>query len=750
MTDMLLNSAPGRTQSWRDAISRLLRRRRAVTPAPAPMPRVERLFVVIDRSVLDARVGEPATADVDAREGELAAQLRQTIGDRFFASAQQVGGVYQELRRVQPDAVRRWARLVERDRTDGLPVYDQPGRPLGRAYPWLQPCDATDDLLYRVRPQRFGFLPRWAKASLADRSLVQEIGEILAGWRESLADARFRQLAYASNLVVFQRVLACLWGWTFLAAAPHPARSTRLELELLAVVESDVSFLAPRLGDSYPNNHLLVDRFAAWFIAQVLPEFGGSDSDPDRDPLHQAWLDELDRQVYPDGTSFEHSLHYHELATDLVSAYRLLMRRAGRIPPQWISGRHSRMIDFQQAFTRTTQVQAVGDAVEDPVFPLDDEQCWTTSNHQPIRRFLDADGPPSRTLCEPAGVCERATWLTGTLCRRDPTLPDESAGMRRFPDGGYFVIENVLGPSAIFRSGPNPERRSTGGHCKADLLSLLVRLGEVPFVVEAGTFTYRAAQRVRGFAPRSYFMGPESHNGLAIPGVDPLGEVRADFRAHRIEVGAHTRWAVESEGLSWVEAVIQGGGPYDGHRRGIIAAGDRFLVVYDVPTPAVASTGAFYAFQLAPEVSPTLDPQRRVVRLEARDAALSICHAGAVLDPVILVGSADPTGGWVSPSYGELLPAPQLRYRLDSPAAAAFAIGSGVTAASVASTVDGGGAFSIRVQVGTQVHDLEIRSCEGSASDVGIPGDGPCRLVWRNADGARVVLESAAGAAEHG
>lgn len=743
MTDALPdpNADSGIRRFLRRQLARFARRWRRKSLPAAPSPSVGRLAAALDRTC-DPRARSTEATRTDAGDEALAVRYRQLIGDRFFASPVRLAQLHRELQRICPELVERWSRLVERDRGEGLPVYEQAGKPMGRGYPWAAPCDEISDLLHRVRPHRFGFLPRWAKASLAERQRVEEIGTILAGWRDSLRQPQARALAYASNLVVFQRVLACLWSWAFVAAGDPRARDTRVELELLAIVEADAAFLWPRLGDSYPNNHLLVDRFAAWFLERVTPEFLPLAPAARANAARDAWLRELDSQVYPDGTSFEHSLHYHEFATDLVSAYRLLSRRASLASPDWLAQRHSLMIDFQQALTSGAGAQAVGDAIEDPLFPLDDAHCWTSVNHEPIRRTLSGEAPADAAPAEGAQVCELATWLTGVVCaeRRDRSEP--KGGLQRFPDGGYFVLQGTSGLDAILRTGPNPDRRSTGGHCKADLLSVLVRRGETPFVVEAGTFTYRAARRTRGFPPRAHFLGPESHNGLAIPGVDPLGEVRADFRDHRVVVGARTRWAIERDGLAWIEAVICGGGPYEGHRRGVIAAGE-MLVVYDVPTAEAVSRGGFYAFQLSPQVSASVDPQARFVRLDGRTAALSIAHAGAVAAPVLLCGSTDPVAGWVSPRYGELLPAPQLRYAIDCAAMAAFVIASTPATATLVPDPSGAGAFELSVALGARRHRFEITSAPPGTS-----GDhAACRLAWVIDQEDPVVLEAPAIAA---
>jgi len=44
-------------------------------------------------------------------------------------------------------------------------------------------------------------------------------------------------------------------------------------------------------------------------------------------------------------------------------------------------------------------------------------------------------------------------------------------------------------------------------------------------------------------------------------GSDPLGDVRGDFRHHRLETGVRTSWIRERDGVVWIEGEITGGGP---------------------------------------------------------------------------------------------------------------------------------------------------------------------------------------------
>jgi hypothetical protein len=67
-----------------------------------------------------------------------------------------------------------------------------------------------------------------------------------------------------------------------------------------------------------------------------------------------------------------------------------------------------------------------------------------------------------------------------------------------------------------------------------------------------------------------------------------------------------------------------------------------------------------------------LSPGTEILDLGLSAVSLSgSCHHAVIaasdglMQPLVLNGSLDPIGGWVSPRYGEIRAAPQLRYRLD-------------------------------------------------------------------------------------
>jgi len=182
-------------------------------------------------------------------------------------------------------------------------------------------------MLFAVHPHRFAFLPPLALAAATGGLATTAITAILDDWM--LYAQRAPRLPWLSNLVVTQRLLACTWSF---ALAGTTGNDPAIRARLLRILAQDVTFLIPRLGDSAPNNHLLIDRFVEWFVALLLPELTPRAIDVAR--AEAAWLAELERQTYADGGSFEHSTHYHRLACEAAAGYLLLSDANDRPVPE--------------------------------------------------------------------------------------------------------------------------------------------------------------------------------------------------------------------------------------------------------------------------------------------------------------------------------------------------------------------------------------------------------------------------------
>lgn len=628
-----------------------------------------------------ASASEPDRSPLPASVEDVLAHFTRRDAPVFFAGHETLAGLASGMASSRPQWRERLVELTANDQTRGLPIYSILGPPLRRGFPWAGlPAEPNNDDLYSIRPHRFAFAPRHALAILYGAEPAHALADVLEDWIGFAALGK-SEFPYVSTLVVIQRLVALSWAHAFVTASSNqkdPAVK-RLQFAILRILHADIAFLLPRLGKCVPNNHLLADRFASWYIRLLFPEFVPGPVDLD---AHESlWLAELERQTYPDGTSFEHSLHYHEFVCEMAAAYALLCRRNSRPIPSSALERIERLLAFQVGLAGpASNTIPFGDAIEDPLFSLDPAEAWNTAG---IRELYRALFRPELSPASPMlPSVERAFWLLGGSLAPPSSNPlDRKGGPRMWPDGGFAVLpDEAAGARLVFRTGPAPHHAVVAGHMHADLLSVSITHRDRPVLVEAGTWTYRWSASDTG-PGRAYFLGPASHNGLVLDAIDPLGAVRGHFRSRDVVARVTTTRCLSGNRLAWMEGKLYGDPPYAGYRRGVVHIAGAYWIIYDVLPGGIGTHTATLAFQAAAGVRATRG-ETAIVTLESDSGTLWLA-AGAGLDrPQIVCGEFDPPGGWVAPVYGTRAPAPQLRYRVVNGArTTAFAVGAGNDAA---------------------------------------------------------------------
>lgn len=661
---------------------------------------------------------------------DVAAYFRRRHSPSFFADTGTLTALADRMSSDHPGWRDRLVAIADADRTDGLEIYSVTGSPLRPGFPWggLHPEPNGDDL-YSVRPHRFGFAPRHALAVLYGEEPATALADILEDWM-AFAARGTSELPYCSALVVIQRLLALSWAHAFVMALPKPedAATTRLHVDILRILHADIGFLLPRLGKSAANNHLLADRFASWYVHLLFPEF--VDDAMDLEACEAAWLAELERQVYPDGTGFEHSLHYHELGCEMAAAYVLLCRRNSRPIASATLERIERMLGFQAGLAGPGSVtMPFGDATEDPLFGLDTGDGWATAG---LRELYRALFQPDLSPAAPASpAVERAFWLLGgALAPRESLFDYREDRPRLWPDGGFGVLPGGQGSARLlFRTGPGIRQDLVAGHMHADLLSVCVTHGDQPVLTDPGTWCYRWRSGETG-PGRAYFSGPAAHNGLALAAVDPLGPVQGDFRKETIPIRVDITRCLIGRGIAWLEAEIRGSSPYAGYRRGVVHVSGTYWIIYDQLPPGVEKLSATLSFQTAAGVQARHTGPGTVL-LETSAGTLWLANGRGLHEPQIVQGLSNPPGGWVAPSYGALIPAAQLRYGIAEEATlTAFTLGTGVAAARAVAVRILKTGLAIKVE-GPDTSDLLLLAAHDEPVAVGMAGaHGKAEAVW--------------------
>lgn len=548
-----------------------------------------------------------------------------------------------------------------------FPVYCENLPPLKNGFSWpelekLRP----DDVLYRVRPHRFEFAPILSLAALYDERFLEPLHVVIKEWMRHARTSK-SHLPYLTNLVVIYRVVALTWSCCFLAAnktGDTSAPSNELLTNTLLILKEDIRFLKSRLGKSHPNNHLLADYFAGWFISFFYPEFVEAD---DFSGYESKWIAELKRQFYSDGGNFEHSLHYHELGCEMAVIYILAKQvREQSVAPE-IESFVEKMLAFQASLTGSENKSwPIGDTTEDPLFPLASVRGGSlgllVSIHQKLFQRRGSE------LSDADRLKQAKNLLLGFECPEDIlNAEDDTAKINFFPEAGYHIFsESGASLRYIFRTGVAPGSQFMPGHMQSDCLSLYWRSQEENLLAASGTFTYRHANR-NGLNLRQFFCSPMAHSCFVIKDEDSLGEMTGDFRDSDNGLRVSSRAYGTPEIGSWCEGKLVSSNHYNGYKRGVVHLTGGITLVYDLVPIQISHSTKGFGWQVAPRVTVS-KLNRNVVALKGAGSSASIVPAHNLQEVHLSQGDSTAPLGWVSEGYGVMEAAPNCYYPFDGEA----------------------------------------------------------------------------------
>ncbi len=368
-----------------------------------------------------------------------------------------------------------------------------------------------------------------------------------------------RGLNWASALEVAFRTLS--WIWVFHLIGHEMPQDLR-QIFLMSLYQHG-RHLAENLSVYFsPNTHLLGEAVALFVLGALIPDF----------PESKAWvsqsraivLKQLAFQVWPDGAHFEQSSYYHVYAVDFFLLFYL------------VNGR-----DHETASVLERMAEYLH---------------WLLGTAREISFFGDDDGG---RLFHPYGVRSRfgrATLATcGILFGREDWIGtyDELAEQAAWwigPEVLARAVESPRGPSggrlfkdsgAVFlhagefwlQMDCGPFGYGGAGHSHSDSLSLTLRKGGEPVLVDPGTFTY-----IADIAERNWFRGSAAHNSVRVDGEDQ-GSGAGPFRWASKPIVTLSEW--KRAGSGWfVDANCE----YRGlkHRRRIWLGAEQLVVLDEV------------------------------------------------------------------------------------------------------------------------------------------------------------------------
>jgi len=271
--------------------------------------------------------------------------------------------------------------------------------------------------------------------------------------------------------------------------------------------------------DGLPRgNHYLSDLTGLFILSTLLPEFKSSEQW--RPVCKQALEQEMQIQVWPDGTDFEGSTSYHRLVAELFLACGVL----GEINAQPLSEEYlkklSKMMYFVLHYTKPDGTATlVGDNDNGRLFCFSESLDVINGVIPYEKRFCDHRHLPavggnffadSKLSQNSLAYREEAYWWLANLPQ---TQVEEVASCdltsRSFPHGGYYFFRkdrHYMFVNTLFHHPKAPT-----GHFHNDRLSFELFAGDKTFLIDPGNYCYTGAPELR-----NYFRSTRTHNTAVI------------------------------------------------------------------------------------------------------------------------------------------------------------------------------------------------------------------------------------------
>jgi hypothetical protein len=513
--------------------------------------------------------------------------------------------------------------------------------------PYLDPRVAGDHkVVWELNRHQFLVTLAQAYWLTGDERYAVRTVALLEGWMS--ANAPKAGINWASGLEIAYRAIAWLWTLRLLAGSKHLRRD--VAVRALGFLYLSGRHVLRHLSRWFsPNTHLTGEALGLYYLGTQLPMF--REAAAWREQGSAILLEQLPRQVHPDGTYFEQSTWYHLYTHDIYLHFLLLAERNGLNVRAIVGPVVERMVEHLAALTRPDgSMPLIGDDDGGRLLCLEGAAAGNLRDPLTTGAVLFARGDFAALATPPCGT---AVWLLGPeAATRFAAVPPRPPASRAFlfRDGGVVVARDGWGPSAsvlVIDAGPHGVLR--GGHSHADALGFDLVVGGHPVLVDPGTFTYTGSAEWR-----DRFRDTAAHNCVTVDGAAaavPAGP----FSWHSIADGTISLWQPTDDADLFV-------GRHDGferlaapvgYERSVLFARDGYWLLCD----RIESAGhhdVWSHLQCAPGLTVAREAGG-VLRL--RDE-----HADRLTIHVTGDARIEIEEGWVSPAYGTRLPATRCRY----------------------------------------------------------------------------------------
>jgi hypothetical protein len=340
----------------------------------------------------------------------------------------------------------------------------------------------------------------------------------------------------------------------------------------------------------WTTNHYLADITGLFFISVYCPFFRESKEWKEfaLEELHR----EIDKQVYPDGCSFETSTSYHRLALEMFFYSLLLGQRAGVTFSEKYINKIKKMFESSLFFVKPNgMIPQIGDNDSGRFLRFSNRSVLEYEYLLCLATVYYKDG---NFKFEHSSFDEESFWVFGksgesvwdNLCCRMDSIEAKS-----FPDAGWYIIRDKNN-HCIISCGPNG---GNGWHSHNDKLSFELMIDGQDIIVDPGTYVYTSYPE-----ERNKFRSTEYHNTVKFEGYEQ-NDINEETFLLRDRVKIINAELKETDG----NIMFAGGVRYEGikHRRVIIfdKVINEWQIKDSIACPCLMN--AKLLFHLAPDIT---------------------------------------------------------------------------------------------------------------------------------------------------
>ena len=363
---------------------------------------------------------------------------------------------------------------------------------------------------------RMQHLPTLAKAyRLTHREYYAE--EIVAQFRHWLDDNPCPYGAnWASPMEVAIRIVNIIWAYNLIKKATA-ANDDFIDRLAVAIFEHGQFILfnlehGIRENGAVTNgNHYLTNIVALVHLGLLCPEI--EKANQWRLCGVKGLVEEMDRQVFPDGVDFESSVAYHRLVLELFTAGALLCHANGVTLPEAFWTRLERMYEFVLYVTRPDgKMPLVGDADDGRLYIHSNFGSWDPADFRYLLPIGAVLFRRSDMKAHSGGFSEDAFWLLGPAAMNDFAALENKAhhlDSKAFPDAGLYIMRRAN--EYLLACCGNVGTKGFGNHKHNDLLSFELYAGDKAFIVDPGSYVY-----TRYPEWRNLFRSTKYHNTIVV------------------------------------------------------------------------------------------------------------------------------------------------------------------------------------------------------------------------------------------